>query len=353
MKTTFSIVIATRNRAAALALSLPLHLAQSRRPERILVVDSSDDKSANIALVKRLAATTDVDLEHQASEPGTSKQRNIGLAQVTSDVTFFPDDDSLLYPEALARMMHIYDLDRHGRIGGVCAVEAATPPPGVLVGQTTAYQMRKSDRIRARIAPWRTKFEDKFFPDPMKLVAKRLQQHLPAPEAWLENEHAVWVEWMTGFRMSFRTEVVKQVGFNEQLGRYALYEDIDAGLGVQASGYSLVATRDARIYHHKAPETRTNGRQMGVINILNRAYVVMRSGQLDARIKASLTRHAGFRIAQFRAGARSEYGKDRLMGAQAAYKLLPELLTAQPHQLDDTYRRLRDLCLTGELSNAR
>ena len=182
MVTSFSTIIATRNRPAALSLSLPLHLAQSRLPERVLVIDSSDDPSENRSLVDRLAATTPVPLEHQISAPGSSLQRNIGLAQITSDVVFFPDDDSLVHPEALARMMHIYDCDVQGRIGGVCAVEMAVPPAGVLDDPATGYQTRKMDRIRARIARSRTRLEERFFPDPMKLAARCLQQKLPSPE---------------------------------------------------------------------------------------------------------------------------------------------------------------------------
>jgi hypothetical protein len=345
MTTSFSTVIVTRNRPAALALSLPLHLTQSRLPERILIIDSSDDISENGALIERLASTTSVPLDYQASAPGMTVQRNIGLAQVTSDVTFFPDDDSLVHPEALARMMHIYDRDTRGQIGGVCAIESATPPQGVLYGKCAVYQKRTADRIRSRIAPLRTRLEDVIFPDPMKLVARRLQSGLPRPEDWLAAENAVWVEWMTGFRMSFRTAIAQQVGFNETLGHYALYEDIDAGLGVLAGGHSLVASQDARIYHHKAPENRTVGRQIGVINILNRAYVVLRSGVVDDRIVGHLKRHARFRIAQFGFGSQTPYGKERLAGAKAAYNALPELLTSPPNNLDEIYRKLRQTCL--------
>lgn len=309
------------------------------------MIDSSDEPSENRSLVGRLAATTSVPLEHQTSAPGSSLQRNIGLAQITSDVSFFPDDDSLVHPEALARMMHIYDRDARSRIGGVCAVEAVSPPAGALDGQASGYQKRKVDRIRARVAPLRARLEDRFFPDPMKLVARRLQQNLSPAENWLAAENAIWVEWMTGFRMSFRTSVIKQVGFNENLGRYALYEDIDAGLGVLAGGHSLVAARDAQIYHHKAPENRTEGWQMGMINILNRAYVVLRSGVADRRIRGSLDRYACFRITQFALGARNGYGRDRLAGARAAYRVLPDLLSSPPHLLDEVYLRLRRTCL--------
>lgn len=347
MTTTFSTVIVTRNRPLALALSLPLHLMQSRLPERVLIIDSSDDPSQNRALVARLSAGSPLPLDHQTSAPGSSLQRNIGLSQITSDVVFFPDDDSLVYPEALARMMQIYDLDTRGRIGGVCAVEAASPPPGVLDGQDTPYQRRRSDAVRARIAPLRMKLEHKVFPDPMKLAAQRLQRDLAPPEAWLASQNAAWVEWMTGFRMSFRTDLVRRVGFNEQLGRYALYEDIDAGLGVMAGGHSLVATSNARIYHHKAPDSRASGHQMGAINILNRAYVALRCGRADGAVKASILPYARFRLAQFAAGARGDYGRERLAGARAATRVLPDLLNCPADEMDGLYLRLRNQCLAS------
>jgi GT2 family glycosyltransferase len=347
MPVSFSTVIVTRNRPVALSLSLPLHLAQTRLPERLLIVDSSDDLSANRALVEKIAPTTTVRIEHQSAPAGTALQRNIGLAQISSDVVFFPDDDSLVYPNALAHMMHIYDMDTAGMIGGVCATETRNPPAGVLDGIRTAYRMQPKDRLRAQIAPARARLEDWLVPDPMKLVARSLQERLPPCEPWLTEKNAVWVEWMTGFRMSFRTDVIRKVGFNEHLGRYALYEDIDAGLGVLAGGSSLVAAKDAQIYHHKAPENRTTGWQMGVINILNRAYVVLRSGATDEKIRASVGRYALFRIAQFAVGAKSKFGQDRLAGARAAYRILPNLLSSPPHLLDETYLILRQTCLAA------
>lgn len=350
MPVSFSTIIVTRNRPDALALSLPLHLAQSRLPERILVVDSSDDLSTNRAMIERLASATNVSIEHQASPAGMTLQRNIGLAQISSDVVFFPDDDSLVHPEALAGMMRIYDRDTHKKIGGVCAAEAKFAPKDAFVESGVAAHGHKTSSLRARISPLRTKLEDRFFPDPMKLVARRLQESLPLAEDWLTGENAIWVEWMTGFRMSFRTEVIKKIGFNERLGRYALYEDIDAGLGVLASGSSLVAAKDAKIYHHKAPERRTEGRKMGVINILNRAYVVLRSSIVDESIRESILRHARFRVAQFAIGFKSGYGRERFSGARAALRVLPEMINTRPHQLDETYLMLRQSCLAAEVS---
>jgi len=51
----YDVVIATRNRAEALALSIPRLIAQSWPPSRLIIVDSSDNSAAVRAAV--LAAT--------------------------------------------------------------------------------------------------------------------------------------------------------------------------------------------------------------------------------------------------------------------------------------------------------
>ena len=52
----FDVVIATRNRPQALALSIPLILGQSRPPEKLIVIDSSDDHAAVAGIVAETVA---------------------------------------------------------------------------------------------------------------------------------------------------------------------------------------------------------------------------------------------------------------------------------------------------------
>jgi hypothetical protein len=369
-------VIVTRNRPEALALSLPLHLAQSRLPEAVIVIDSSDDPGPNRALVARLGAASPVPVSHHASPPGMTVQRNIGLAMVATEVVFFPDDDSLVLPGALAAMLRIYDRDTAGRIGGVCAAAALAPPPGVLdapgqgaetagaetAGAETAgagtaaggaYRMRLGDRIRAQVIRPRRFVEDRLVPTPFHLVAARKQARLPAPPAWLGEENAITVPWMGGFRMSFRTAVVARRGFDEALGRYALFEDIDAGFGVLDT-HLLIGARNALIYHHKAPERRANGRALGAMQILNHAYVVARSGETDAGVRRALDRFAAWKVAQYALGALGDagggggFGRDRLAGARAARAVIGTLLDTPPALLADRYRDLRAACFASE-----
>lgn len=346
-RTEYSIVIATRNRPEALVLSLPLMLLQSRLPQDILVIDSSDDPSANIALVSRLCSTTKVPLRHMTSPSGSSIQRNIGLTHVGSEVVFFPDDDSLVHPGALEAMMRIYDLDLDRIVGGVCSAEATVPPEGVLTEVTKAYRMSRSDRLKARIARTRFAFEEKFFRDPFFYCAERRYARLPLAPPWLERENAILVPWMTGFRMSFRTDLIRQSGFNEQLGSYALFEDVDACFGILRS-HLLVGARQAQIYHHKAPARRANGRAMGAMQLLNRAYVLARARETDAHMIHLMRRFARYKIAQYALGARTDFGRDRLAGAKAASRLLPSLFGAHSEELTPLYLRLRAATFESE-----
>lgn len=347
-QTRYSAVIATRNRPEALSLSLPLLLAQSRLPEKVLIIDSSDDPEKNARYVAVCAATAHVHVEHKVSPVGAALQRNIGLAEIETEVVFFPDDDSLVHPDALEAMMRIYDLDTERRVGGVCSAEALMPPIGVL-DDHAPYQMTRSDRIKAKIARTRYALEARLFRDPFFLVAERKYARQPPGPAWLAAENAITVPWMTGFRMSFRTEAIRQRSFCEELGRYALAEDIDASFGV-LDRQLLVGARNAQIYHHKVPVQRANGRALGAMHILNRAYVLARSGEVDGEIRAALRRFSLYKIAQYAAAVPGggAFARERLAGARAALAKVPALLAAPSHDLTSTYLNVRAACFTSE-----
>ena len=156
------------------------------------------------------------------------------------------------------------------------------------------------------------------------------------------------VPWNTGFRMSFRTDLIRRNGFHEPLGRYALFEDIDAGFQM-LDDYILVTANDAGIYHHKAPTRRANGRALGAMRILNSAYVCARSGEGTApEVRSAMKRWSLYKLAQYAAGARSEFGRERLAGARAARKVANELLATPPENLEARYLELREQIFTSE-----
>lgn len=350
----YSCVVVTRNRPDALRLSLPALLAQTRAPLEIFVVDSSDDKDATRAILDALRPGTDVPLTHVESPAGMTVQRNIGLGLISGEVVLFPDDDSLLYPDAMAQIMRVYERDAEGLIGGVCAAEAHEPhesaglrAAGSGEGAPKSYARKRSDALALRILPWRRRLEARFLPDPFLTLADQKYARLAKP-GWLAEERAILVPYMTGFRMSYRTEVIRGLRFDEGLGRYALFEDIDASLRVLDS-HVLAAASDAWIYHHKAPERRDAGQAMGAMHILNRAYVLAKDRLPEAaawaRVCAEARRYARYKTWLYRLRAKPGFARDRLRGAERATAGQEEIFAAPPERLAATYAAVKARCL--------
>jgi glycosyltransferase involved in cell wall biosynthesis len=271
----FDVVIATRNRPAALALSIPLILGQSRLPRKLIVIDSSDDHAPIAKTVAEAVAKAkggwagSVIVEHTG--PGSAYQRNRGLAHVESEVVIFPDDDSLLHPGTSEAIMRAYELDTQGRIAGVCAADAREPPPGVLAG--AQYEMPSAAKRQAVRRRKRLGLNFKWV-QPQLYFGNLLKARFE-PLDWFEDENCVLVEEMWGYRMSFRTSVVRANPFDEVLRAYALHEDLDASFSAMRQG-CLVGARNARIYHHKFPTGRGDPYNLGMMRLLNLSYVVLK-----------------------------------------------------------------------------
>lgn len=342
---TLDIAIITRNRAQVLDLSLPLLLSQSRKPNTIIIVDSSDDPEAVVPIVNKHAASTPIPIRLFRSAAGTALQRNIALQHVRSEIVMFPDDDSLLLPGALQAIMQIYEADVEETIGGVCGREVQEAPEAMLSAARKSYEMTRLDRIKQKIARQRLLLERRFLSDPIKMHGQS-RWHVRSVPDWLDDHNAVLVEYMTGFRMSFRTNVIQKHGFHEPLGRYALFEDIDASFSVMAS-HLVVAAREARIFHYKSPEQRDNGRTLGILHILNRAYVICRHTDPHAPARQHLKSFSRSKLAFYAADLRSRFGRERFKGALRAYRCLPQLMRASPAELTATYLQLREYCLNG------
>lgn len=339
----YSVVVATRNRLDALKLSLPLLLAQTRPPLEIIVVDSTDAPEPIRGIVEEVARTTAIPVSYLHSAPGASLQRNLGLARARGAVTLFPDDNSMFFPDAMERVMRIYERDSLGQVGGVCASEIARPPAEIAGAVKASYARAPREAAIGISAPRRKRLKSRFVSDPFRGLADRKYAALAAPD-WLTEEDAILVSHMTGFRMSFRTELIRRAPFDEDLGRYALFEDVDASLRILDS-HCLVGARRALVYHHKVPGRRDAERALGVMQILNRAYVLSKHQPLGRGLISRAYLFCFYKLVGYGLGLRSRFGRDRLGGALSAYRVLPQIFAAPPEQLAGVYRRLRARCL--------
>lgn len=335
----FDIVIATRNRPEALAISIPLILGQDRLPDRLIVIDSSDDHAPVAATVARAVQGFGGEVIVEHSEKGLTRQRNVGLRHVAADVVMFPDDDSLWHPGTASAIMQAYERDP--RVAGVCAADATEPPPGAL--PEGAYAMTRAQARESALMLLRNRLERKLTGlNPLLHLGGLIKSRAPRFD-WLGADDCVVVEQMTGYRMTYRTACIKQVGFNEAFSGYSLCEDIDASFSMAAFGV-LIGARRARVYHHKFPARRANGRALGVMSIANRAYVVAKHA-IDAGLSADEARearrkmraYARIRLLSALMGARDRFGRDQVRGMFAAMSRMNEILEAPRDELDARY----------------
>jgi hypothetical protein len=205
--------------------------------------------------------------------------------------------------------------------------------------------MTRLDRMKQKVARQRFLLERRFCPDPFTVYGRsRCNAH--GTPVWLSEQNAVPVEFMAGFRMSFRTRLIAEHGFDETLGRYALFEDVDASFSIMKD-HLVVAAWDARIFHYRSPERRDAGMILGVMQILNRAYVICKHAAPGTEARRSLNKYAIFKLCIYLTETKSKFGRDRLIGAFRAYRCLPTLLEAPREELASTYLRLREQCLNA------
>jgi glycosyltransferase involved in cell wall biosynthesis len=343
-KLPFDIVIVTRNRQPILKLSLPTMLSQSRLPHRLIVVDSSDDHPEVQQIVKNAVGVVNagVDLQVIRSASGITHQRNVGLTYVQSPVVFFPDDDVLWFPGVTEAVMRVYERDKEGIVG--CVVPAVSPvyPPGVFDEVGTPYHISLRDRLARMSEPLVRPIESRLFLDPLH-PADRWMSIWGAKDspAWLREEDAELCGPVIGYRMSFRTSVIRSVGgFDENLGRYSMYEDMDASLGSLESNINIIARR-AKLFHYREPGARVHGAEFGMMAILNRTYVVCKHSLPGSLVRQHLKRYLYYKLFRYFLQAHTRYGRQRLRGAFYGILNAHRILDAPRQELVSRYLGLR------------
>lgn len=123
-RTTLSatVVICTRDRPDELSACLSSLPRQSYRPREIIVVDnaSRDQRTRDVALAAQVTYIRE-------DRPGLDIARNTGAVRATSDVVAFTDDDVLLHPNWLERLLAAFDAPQIAAVTGlVLPAELAT-----------------------------------------------------------------------------------------------------------------------------------------------------------------------------------------------------------------------------------
>ena len=215
------LIICTRNRADALGDCLA-SVRQSRLvPERVLVVDSSDD-DATEQLVVKAAAEGVVDLLYVRGPRGLTLQRNLGMSLLRpdTDVVHFVDDDVVVEDGYFEAIIEAFAADE--RVVGVGGKITNVPRP-------------RLTRLRA----W-------------MMLGGRQGTVVPSGHNIMMTDFTVDtpVEWLSGCAMSHRVNRVRGLAFDERRTGYGMGEDVDFSMRAAERG-SLVWTPSARLEHRQ------------------------------------------------------------------------------------------------------
>lgn len=140
-----SVVVPTRDRVAELLALLEALNRQTRRPDEIVIVDSSSLPLSQTGYAARMERTAP-GATYLRSAPGVSRQRNLGARRATGDLIFFLDDDVLPRPDFIEIMTETF-LRHPDFWGGMGTLEPTTArrSPGALLCRLFLLQHEYGD----------------------------------------------------------------------------------------------------------------------------------------------------------------------------------------------------------------
>jgi len=223
------VIIPTKNRASDLAIVVRSLLGQTVLPAQVVIVDQSSDDSGFERVKTKFADAPGVRLDYirDTSINGAAAARNRAMENATGDVLLFLDDDVVLEPEFIERLLEVYS--NYPEAEGVSGIITNYRPSPRLLRLWTAIFARGP-------------FHDER--QPVYWAAEQLRDHEPIP-----------VRQFTGALMSFRASAIREMRFDPNLTGGSLAEDTDFCWRLPAGAPLLIAPR-ARLVHNRSPQGR-------------------------------------------------------------------------------------------------
>ena len=255
-----SIIICTRNRFDDFTKTIPSIAAQTRLPDELIVVDSSDEQKLEDYLN---SVQLPFPVRYFHTQPGLTLQRNRGIRECSSDLIFFFDDDVDLDVNYLAEVEQVFASDTDHKIGAVGGkiIEKSHLPVRLKLEQFTFYVLRLIfGVVGAR--------NGKFYPSGMPSHPRR-------------NQPSGYIECLSGCCMAFRREVFEKAKFDEALAHYGLMEDVDISKQTLDAGYKIYYQTSATLVHNESPMNRLKVQQWAEMSVVNYDYLFRKSWSKD------------------------------------------------------------------------
>jgi len=256
-----SIIICTRNRFDDFTKTLPSVAVQTRLPDELIVVDSSDEKRLEPYLT---SAKLPFPVRYFHTQPGLTLQRNQGIRECANDLLFFFDDDVDLDKNYLAEVEKVFASDVDHKIGAVGGKIANTPPQTLRM----RFEIALFGFIRIFFGVVGT-HNGRFYPSGMPTHPRK-------------NQPSGFIECLSGCCMAFRREVFEKAKFDEALAHYGLMEDVDISRQTLDAGYKIYYQTSATLIHNESPMNRLKVQQWAEMSVVNYDYLFRKSWSKDS-----------------------------------------------------------------------
>lgn len=310
MSATISAIVPTIGRADSLTALLEALLAQTRRPDEVIVADGSDGAAVRGVVAAPRWRAAGLDVRYLAVQPPNAvAQRKAAIMQATGSLLLLLDDDVVPEPGCVAALVNCLE---------TCNAVAASadfsnqdwPPPTTL----WRWYLRGCHGIAGQA--WQGKVVG-----PLLRFGYHPVPRTPMPMEWLGSGNSL-----------IRRDVYDRAGgFSDFfLHRSTTNEDVDLGLKVAREG-AIVLCPSARMAHMHAPGGRASVRVLAEDDLYNRYCIITQTlGRTKTSARASVLTFVVLETASALAATvrtfRANGFGDRLAGRVAA---LARIATSQ------------------------
>jgi GT2 family glycosyltransferase len=257
-----TVVVATKDRPEDLGRMLTSLSSQTRKPDQVVIVDASLDPVEHV--VRRF---NDLNLTYERHwPPSASAQRNTGvrLADPRATLIGFADDDTTFEADSFEKMLALWMSAGEDLLGASFNILNYELPSG---------QRLKRSKLANRLGLYAS------------------EPGAVAPSGWQSIFGRVsatsYVAWLPSGAVLWRSELLRDVCFDEFFTGYSYLEDLDFSFGVSRRG-KLAVVAEAGYCHFPSPHGRVSLRNFGRVEVRNRLYFVRKHGLSVARCRCCI-----------------------------------------------------------------
>ena len=241
-----SVVVSTKDRSQQVKRLMESLDKQTQLPDELIIVDASEDNQT-YQLIDKKNPHSNYLIKYIKTEPGLTRQRNIGIREAKGKYVFFFDDDVVLDSDYIRIIMETFSHLQGVQLGG-------------LTGRIV--------NIEERPELWETILKMVFFLSDLGDGKIKLSGF---PSLRID-EKASYVGFLSGCNMVYPKAIFSEFMFDENLTGYSYMEDVDLSYRVSKK-YRLYYQPKAKLKHLSTTYKSVDSRSLRRIMVRNHYYL--------------------------------------------------------------------------------